>query len=176
VTSSAPALPLRSSSLVHTRLAPGAVCRLSPSRLHGAGRSIAGGAGYSRGHRPASCVFPAAAANAVTGSPWATFLLHGADMFQTPPIKPRTIRAVRRRATAPPLPPRPAPEPEPELSNYELIERRSRELEIERAHGGPGTPQPPEAETPLLFSKSIDAQQTSVRPEPRRPRSETPTE
>jgi hypothetical protein len=62
--------------------------------------------------------------------------------------KTRTIRAMRKRV----LPPR-VPAPEPELSNYELIERRSRELEIEHANGGPGTSQPPDAETPLLFSR-----------------------
>ena len=69
---------------------------------------------------------------------------------------------MRRRATPPPAPTRPAPQPEPELSNYELIERRSRELEIERAHGGPGTAQPPDAETPLLFSKPADAQKMNA--------------
>jgi hypothetical protein len=87
-----------------------------------------------------------------------------AGMFPTPPIKPRTIRAMRRRSTPPPAPTRLAPEPETELSNYELIERRSRELEIERAHGGPGTSQPPDADTPLLFSKPTDASNTNERP------------
>jgi hypothetical protein len=84
-------------------------------------------------------------------------------MFPTPPNKPRTIRAMRRRATSPPVPTRLAPDPEPELSNYELIERRSRELEIEHAQGGPGTSQPPEADTPLLFSKHTDAQEKRAR-------------
>jgi hypothetical protein len=71
------------------------------------------------------------------------------------PAKPRTIRAVRKRAAPPLMPTRKAPssEQEPELSNYELIERRSRELEVEHANGGTGTAQPPDAETPLLFSK-----------------------
>jgi hypothetical protein len=94
-------------------------------------------------------------------------------MFPTPPIKPRTIRAMRRRATPPPAPtrlaPEPEPAPEPELSNYELIERRSRELEIER-----GTSQPPDADTPLLFSKPTDASNTSERPQSGARRSEPP--
>jgi hypothetical protein len=51
------------------------------------------------------------------------------------------------------LPPTDTPAPVEELSNYELLERRSRELEAERAHGGFGTPQPPDAEKPLLFPK-----------------------
>ena len=76
-------------------------------------------------------------------------------MSLSPPEKSRTIRAVRRRAAPPPTPARnaPEPQPEPELSNYELIERRSHELEIERAHGGSGTSQPPDADTPLLFPR-----------------------
>jgi hypothetical protein len=86
-------------------------------------------------------------------------------MFPTPPNKPRTIRTIRRRATSPPAPTRLAPQPEPELSNYELIERRSRELEIERAHGGPGTSQPPDADTPLLVSKPTDVQEERARSE-----------
>lgn len=45
------------------------------------------------------------------------------------------------------------PPPEPELSAYEQLERRSRDLERERARGGLGTAQPPEAETPLLHPK-----------------------
>ena len=102
-------------------------------------------------------------------------MLWGAGMFPTPPDKPRTIRVMRRRrATSSPAPTRLAPEPEPELSNYELIERRSHELEIERAHGGPGTSQPPEAETPLLFSKPIGAQEGTARSESGRRRSELP--
>jgi hypothetical protein len=96
-------------------------------------------------------------------------------MLPRPPNKPRTIRAMRRRAAPPPAPPRVAPEPEPELSNYELIERRSRELEIERAHGGPGTSQPPDAETPLLFSKPTDGE-NSERPQSGRLPLEPPTE
>ena len=66
--------------------------------------------------------------------------------------KPRTIRAVRKRADPRPAQAPTAAPPQPELSNYELLERRSRELEIERANGGPGTSQPPDAETPLLVS------------------------
>jgi hypothetical protein len=97
-------------------------------------------------------------------------------MFPTPPNKPRTIRSMRRRATPPPAPTRLVPQPEPELSNYELIERRSRELEIERAHGGPGTSQPPDAETPLLFSKATDGQNNRERPQSGRLPSEPPTE
>jgi hypothetical protein len=79
-------------------------------------------------------------------------------MSLRPPEKSRTIRAVRRRAAPPPAPARTAeePQPEPELSNYELIERRSHELEIERAHGGCGTSQPPDADTPLLFPRHSD--------------------
>jgi hypothetical protein len=64
--------------------------------------------------------------------------------------KPRTIRAVRTRRTSP-VPDTSAQAGE--LSNYELLERRSRELEVERAHGGSGTSQPPDADTPLLFPK-----------------------
>ena len=72
----------------------------------------------------------------------------------------RTIRAVRRRSTPPVVSTRTAPEPEPELSNYELLERRSQELELERAHGGPGTSQPPDAETPLLFARPSSGENT----------------
>ena len=97
-------------------------------------------------------------------------------MFPTPPTKPRTIRATRRRATPPPQPTDPAPEAEPELSNYELLERRSRELEIERAHGGPGTSQPPDAETPLLFSKPTDARNEKTPPDSDRQVVEPPTD
>jgi hypothetical protein len=43
------------------------------------------------------------------------------------------------------------PPPVTELSNYQMLERRSRELAAERAHGGFGASQPPEAEKPLLF-------------------------
>jgi hypothetical protein len=60
----------------------------------------------------------------------------------------RTLRAVRVRKTDPILD---APTGTDELSNYELLERRSRELEVEKARGGLGTSQPPEADTPLLF-------------------------
>ena len=78
------------------------------------------------------------------------------------PAKSRTIRAVRKRAAPPVMPIRKAPasKQEPELSNYELIERRSHELQIERANGGTGTPQPPDAETPLLFSKPYEIHNT----------------
>ena len=106
--------------------------------------------------------FASRASGRVTRAPVGDILALAAGMFPTPPNKPRTIRAMRRRrATPPPAPTRLAPEPEPELSNYELIERRSRELEIERAHGGPGTSQPPDAETPLLFSKPTDASEAN---------------
>ena len=72
-----------------------------------------------------------------------------------PPEKSRTIRAVRRRAEPRPVPDtKPEAQTEPELSNYELIERRSHELEVERASGGSGTSQPPDAETPLLFPRN----------------------
>jgi hypothetical protein len=114
----------------------------------------------------ARCGFGLAGSGQVTRAPVGDVLAMAAGMFPTPPIKPRTIRAMRRRSTPPPAPTRlaPEPEPEPELSNYELIERRSRELEIERAHGGPGTSQPPDADTPLLFSKPTDASNTNERP------------
>jgi len=75
-----------------------------------------------------------------------------------PVDKSRTIRAVRRRSTPPVVSTRTAPEPE--LSNYELLERRSQELELERAHGGPGTSQPPDAETPLLFARPSSGENT----------------
>ena len=118
--------------------------------------------------KSARCGFRLAAAIRVTRPPVGGILAMAAGMFPTPPIKPRTIRAMRRRATPPPAPTRLATEPEPalepELSNYELIERRSRELEIERAHGGPGTSQPPDADTPLLFSKPTAASNTTERP------------
>ena len=42
---------------------------------------------------------------------------------------------------------------EEELSAYELLERRSLELTDERAHGGFGTSQPPNAAVPLLYPK-----------------------
>ena len=74
-------------------------------------------------------------------------------MDQPAPDKSKTIRSVRKRATPSVMPTRTVPEPEQELSNYELLERRSRELEVEHAQGGPGTAQAPDAETPLLHSK-----------------------
>jgi len=43
--------------------------------------------------------------------------------------------------------------PEEELSAYELLERRSLELQEERAHGGFGTSQAPNAAVPLLYPK-----------------------
>ena len=46
-----------------------------------------------------------------------------------------------------------APPQEEELSAYELLERRSHELAEDRAHGGFGTPQPPNAAVPLLYPK-----------------------
>ena len=82
-------------------------------------------------------------------------------MDQPVPDKSRTIRSVRKRATPTVKPTRTAPEPEPELSNYELLERRSRELEVEHAQGGPGTAQPPDAETPLLYLETIRSQEPS---------------
>jgi len=77
-----------------------------------------------------------------------------------PVDKSRTIRAVRRRSTPSVISTRTAPEPEPELSNYELLERRSRELELDRARGGPGTSQPPDADTPLLQTRPSSGQDT----------------
>ena len=44
-----------------------------------------------------------------------------------------------------------APPRAEELSAYELLERRSLELTKERAHGGFGTSQPPNAAVPLLY-------------------------
>jgi hypothetical protein len=70
-------------------------------------------------------------------------------MPQRPATRPRTIRARRVRQISP----RDAPAPLKELSNYELLECRSRDLEAERAHGGLGTSQPPDAEKPLLLPK-----------------------
>jgi hypothetical protein len=65
--------------------------------------------------------------------------------------RPRTIRV--RHGRKPAESPSPEPPRQPELSNYELLERRSRQLEEEHAKGGTGTAQAPDAETPLLFSK-----------------------
>jgi len=80
--------------------------------------------------------------------------------------KPRTIRAVRKRADVRPVQAGTALPPHPELSNYELIERRSRELELERAKGGAGTSQPPDAETPLLVSSRPQPQISTARSKP----------
>ena len=66
--------------------------------------------------------------------------------------KPRTIRAHRRSVTSKPQPST-AERPPQELSNYELLERRSRELEMERSRGGSGASQPPDAQTPLLHPR-----------------------
>ena len=70
--------------------------------------------------------------------------------------KPRTIRA-RRRSPSPGARASAGQEQQQEhqreLSNYELLERRSRELELERSKGGSGAAQPPDARTPLLFPK-----------------------
>jgi hypothetical protein len=60
----------------------------------------------------------------------------------------RIIRAVRVRQDTPA---EATPAPTRELSNYERLERRSRELEEQRARGGSGTSQPPDAPAPLLF-------------------------
>jgi hypothetical protein len=67
--------------------------------------------------------------------------------------------AVLRRRPRPNFPPRPE-----ELSNFKLLERRSRELELERARGGFGTPQPPDADTPLLVHTSLRRCQVSRNP------------
>ena len=69
-------------------------------------------------------------------------------MRKPAPPKRQPLRSVRVRRTSPVLD---IPTATEELSNYELLERRSRELEIERARGGYGTSQPPDADTPLLF-------------------------
>jgi hypothetical protein len=63
----------------------------------------------------------------------------------------RIIRAVRVRQDAPA---EAKPAPTRELSNYERLERCSRELEEQRARGGSGTSQPPDAPAPLLFPKA----------------------
>jgi hypothetical protein len=55
------------------------------------------------------------------------------------------------------------PAPVTELSNYELRERRSRELEEARARGGLGTSQPPDAKKPLLFPKFCTVKETPSR-------------
>ncbi len=86
---------------------------------------------------------------------------------RTPP-KSKTIRAVRVRVKAP-VPDTPAPVTE--LSNYELLERRSRELEEARARGGLGTSQPPDAEKPLLFPKFCTVKETPQSKQARRRRS-----
>ena len=65
--------------------------------------------------------------------------------------KPRTIRARRRSASS--KPPSTGAERTQELSNYELLELRSRELQMERSRGGSGAAQPPDAPTPLLYSR-----------------------
>jgi hypothetical protein len=65
--------------------------------------------------------------------------------------QPKTIRAHRRSVSS--KQPSTVAEPTRELSNYELLERRSRELEMERSRGGSGTAQPPDAPTPLLYPK-----------------------
>jgi hypothetical protein len=62
----------------------------------------------------------------------------------------RIIRAVRVQQDAPA---EATPAPSRELSNYELLERRSRDLEEQRARGGLGTSQAPDAPAPLLFPK-----------------------
>jgi hypothetical protein len=62
----------------------------------------------------------------------------------------RIIRAVRVRQDAPA---EATPAPTRELSNNELLERRSHELEEQRARGGLGTSQPPDVPAPLLFRK-----------------------
>jgi hypothetical protein len=78
--------------------------------------------------------------------------------------RPRVIRAVRTRRAAAATPP--AQPGQPELSNYELLEVRSRELEAERAHGGTGTSQPPDADTPLLLRGTRQAQSAKGPPAP----------
>jgi hypothetical protein len=65
-------------------------------------------------------------------------------------LKPKTIRARRRSVHSKPQPST-GNSPTQELSNYELLERRSRELEMERSRGGSGASQPPDAPTPLLY-------------------------
>jgi hypothetical protein len=72
-------------------------------------------------------------------------------MRKPDPVKRRTLHAVRVRRTSP-VPNTPTTGTE-ELSDYELLERRSHQLEMERARGGFGTPQPPDADTPLLFPR-----------------------
>jgi hypothetical protein len=76
-------------------------------------------------------------------------------------FKARTIRATRVRRTSGLV--ADTPPPVTELSNYEMLERRSRELEAERAQGGCGTAQPPDAEKPLLFPTFCTMKQTQSR-------------
>jgi hypothetical protein len=78
----------------------------------------------------------------------------------------RIIRAVRVRQDTPA---EATPAPSRGLSNYELLERRSRELAEQRARGGLGTSQAPEA--PLLFPKGTTGDAAA-----RQDENDTPTE
>ena len=80
----------------------------------------------------------------------------------------RIIRAVRVRQDAPA---EATPAPSREFSNYELLERRSREPEEQRARGGLGTSQPFDAPAPLLFAKGKTGDAAA-----RQDENDTPTE
>ena len=80
----------------------------------------------------------------------------------------RITRAVRVRQDAP-AEATPAPARKP--GNYELLERRSRELEEQHARGRLGTSQPPDPPAPLLFPKT----RTRVGAEARQEDKHTPT-
>jgi hypothetical protein len=64
-----------------------------------------------------------------------------------------TLRIIRAVPVQQDAPAETAPAPSRELRNYELLERRSRELAEQRARGGLGTSQAPDAAAPLLFPK-----------------------
>jgi hypothetical protein len=80
----------------------------------------------------------------------------------------RIVRAVPVRQDAPA---EATPAPSRGLSNYELLERRSRELAEQRARGGLGTSQAPDAAAPLLFPKQKTGDAAA-----RQDENDTPTE
>ena len=91
-------------------------------------------------------------------------------MRKPDPVRRRTLHAVRVRRTS--RVPDTSTTATEELSDYELLERRSRELELERARGGFGTPQRPDADKPLLFphfAATLPGQQKSRMPAKGRP-------
>jgi hypothetical protein len=72
-------------------------------------------------------------------------------MAESPRTRLMIVRPVRVPEDAPGGA---TPAPSQELSDYELLECRSRELEERRMRGELGTSQPPDAATPLLFPKA----------------------